>query len=195
MLNLLLAVLEDNFTAATMQELSHEQMNDASTNDYPVLSIVLGIANRAKRAAKRWLARTCNEHPRVMLAREQLRRFLGTALFANVITLMILTNTIVLCLDHYPSSESFDQSLDLCNFIFMLGFIVEMLLKLFALGPMKYLSSYEDAFDGALAICSIAATIVSTPALLTGHQSTFHAGGISALRSFRLFRIFKLAQR
>jgi hypothetical protein len=68
-------------------------------------------------------------------------------------------------------------------------FIVEMCLKIPALGPKGYFSDAFNVFDFVIVMFSIAEFIVAATSDGEGGAS-----GMSALRTFRLFRVFKLAK-
>lgn len=67
-------------------------------------------------------------------------------------------------------------------------FIIEMLIKLFGLGIRGYFQDLFNAFDCVVVLSSIIDLFVSN--LLNTQTS----GAITALRAFRLLRIFKLAK-
>ena len=115
--------------------------------------------------------------------------------FGNMITLCIILNTVTLACDHHPMEASFEQNLEIMNFIFTIIFIIEMVLKIPGLGPKLYFSDYFNIFDFIIVISSIVELIMGPPAFISGSDEGGGGGGISALRSFRLFRIFKLAAK
>ena len=88
---------------------------------------------------------------------------------------------------------SFSYNLEILNFVLTVLFTIEMVLKLIGLGLFQYLRDGYNRFDGIIVIFSIVELGVSPPGFLAkDHRGS--GGGISALRSFRLFRIFKLAR-
>ncbi|CAM9577398.1 unnamed protein product, partial [Choristocarpus tenellus] len=116
------------------------------------------------------------------------------AISQNLITLLIMLNTVVLSLDYHPMDDAFSSYLEAFNFAFSLCFMLEMLLKLVALGVREYAQDNFNLFDGFIVVVGLVETIISPPAILTGDTGAVSGGGISALRSFRLFRVFKLAR-
>ena len=113
--------------------------------------------------------------------------------FEGTIVLLIVLNTVVLGLDHHPMDLSFSYNLEILNFVLTVLFTIEMVLKLIGLGLFQYLRDGYNRFDGIIVIFSIVELGVSPPGFLAkDHRGS--GGGISALRSFRLFRIFKLAR-
>ena len=121
-----------------------------------------------------------------------LEKIVQSSLFNAFITFCLITNTIVLSLDRYPISPQESQIYDLLNIIFTGIFALEMILKLFGLGLKNYLSDQLNIFDSLIVLTSLCDTILSQSG------SDFNSGGylavINALRSLRLFRIFKLAR-
>ena len=49
--------------------------------------------------------------------------------FGNIITFCIILNTVTLACDHHPMDSSFEENLEILNFIFTIIFIIEMVLK------------------------------------------------------------------
>ena len=99
-------------------------------------------------------------------------------------------NTITLSLDKYPSDDEYEQNLESSNLVFTLIFAFEMVVKLFGLGLKDYLRDSFNIFDGSIVLLSLIDLILSS--LGTGSGGGFAA--VSAFRSLRLFRIFKLAR-
>ncbi|CBN75915.1 similar to sodium channel, voltage-gated, type IX, alpha isoform 5 [Ectocarpus siliculosus] len=169
-LNLLLAVLENNFSqgkeeeearqaaaaaaAAAAEHRQQEQQADSSIDD------VLGASVEEKRS----------------------------------ITTLIILNTLTLALDHHPMDEEFSTVLDLLNLVFTLCFALEMALKLVALGPRGYAKDKFNLFDGLVVLSSLVELAIWPPDILTGGDGEDWGGGLSALRSFRVLRILKLAR-
>merc|ERR1719238_2710725 len=79
--------------------------------------------------------------------------------------------------------------LDVVNLIFTLMFGMEFVVFNVALGPFRYWTNYMYGFDGVIVISSIMELIMNTISQ-SGDNSA-----ISALRGFRLLRIFKLAKK
>jgi hypothetical protein len=86
-------------------------------------------------------------------------------------------------------AASFSDFLENANYFLAACFLVEMLLKLYALGVRGYCSNPFNVFDGCIVTSSVIETIVK-----------FASGGgggggfLSVFRAFRLFRVFKLAR-
>jgi hypothetical protein len=108
--------------------------------------------------------------------------------FANSLTFVIVLNTIQLAMPYNGMSDAYVHGLDVANYIFSAVFGVEMILKLCGDGPKRYLSDSFNVFDGFIVLLSFV-DIGLTVALGDA------AGGLSALRTFRLARVFKLARQ
>lgn len=66
--------------------------------------------------------------------------------------------------------------------------------QLAALGPREYAKDNFNLFDGFIVISGLLELFLSPPAFFTGAAGNTSGGALSALRSFRLFRVFKLAR-
>ncbi|XP_068683417.1 sodium channel protein 1 brain-like [Montipora foliosa] len=126
---------------------------------------------------------TClNKFPFLKLLKKHMRSIAESALFDVVIVSVILMNTVVLALYHHGIDKSFENVLDVCNMVFTLIFVAEMIWKLLAIGPLTYVKCGWNVFDALIVIASIA-----------GYLTTSGAS-FSILRSLRLFRVLNLAQ-
>lgn len=73
-------------------------------------------------------------------------------------------------------------------------FIIEMLLKLFALGFKYYFYDKFNIFDMIIVIISIVEFSIAPPSFMLADVNESKTSGVSALRTFRLVRLFKLAR-
>lgn len=105
----------------------------------------------------------------------------------------ILINTVVLSLDHYPLEPGFGLTLESINFVLSLVFMLEMGAKLLCFGVNGYCADMLNVFDAIIVMLSIVELLVAPPSILAA-RSTTKSGVLSVLRSFRLFRVFKLAR-
>ncbi|CAI5456021.1 unnamed protein product [Caenorhabditis angaria] len=116
--------------------------------------------------------------------RVQIRIMVKTQIFYwSVITLVFL-NTCCVASEHYGQPQWFTDFLKYAEFVFLGIFIVEMLLKLFAMGSRTYFASKFNRFDCVVIVGS--ALEVVWAAVYGG------SFGISVMRALRLLRIFKL---
>ena len=102
-------------------------------------------------------------------------------IFGTVILIWILSNTIILSLQRYPMPADEDYAYNIINNIFTCIFALEVILKLIAHSPKKFILDKFNIFDSLVVLVSFSDFFVSSG-----------GGGVSALRAFRLFRIFKL---
>jgi Ion transport protein len=108
--------------------------------------------------------------------------------FQTIVTLLILGNTVVLALDEHPEDYLYYSKLEFINTVFSIFFIFEMLVKLVGLGVRGYFQDTYNIFDCVIVCTSITDLLIS---VLISRKT---AGVITALRSFRLLRLFKLAK-
>ena len=89
---------------------------------------------------------------------------------------MIIANTLVLAMDHYPEDETFVNQTEVVNFILNLIFAFEMILKLVGLGIVKYCKDSFNIYDAIIVIVSVATAALSPPTLLVGSSATSRGG-------------------
>eukprot|EP00927_Polykrikos_kofoidii_P054656 TRINITY_DN49043_c0_g1_i1.p1 TRINITY_DN49043_c0_g1~~TRINITY_DN49043_c0_g1_i1.p1 ORF type:complete len:1629 (-),score=309.38 TRINITY_DN49043_c0_g1_i1:117-4424(-) len=97
---------------------------------------------------------------------------------------LIVLNTVVLLLENVAP----DWSLELFNAIFTGIFVVEMLIKVIALGPKSYCQDSFNLFDAVVVTLSVIEIAIQQ----VSNERAFSA---TVLRTFRLLRVFKLARR
>ncbi|CAK9063893.1 unnamed protein product [Durusdinium trenchii] len=111
-------------------------------------------------------------------------------LFNSGVMAMILINVIVLAMDRYPEHLVEASVGDVLNFIFNVVFLLECIILHVAVGPLVYWADNAMAFDGVIVLLSVVD-------LVNDFASGSDSGGsaITALRAFRMLRIFKLAKK
>ncbi|KAJ1615605.1 Ion transport protein-domain-containing protein, partial [Pavlovales sp. CCMP2436] len=114
--------------------------------------------------------------------------YVDSRLFQRFIVLVILANTLIMCLYFHGMSTHYEGALDNMNAALSLVFAIEMGLKLYAYGPRKYARDTFNLFDAVVVISSVVELVVE----YSGLQSI--GVNVSALRALRLFRILKLAR-
>jgi hypothetical protein len=131
------------------------------------------------------------------------RRLVETKAFEGAILGAILLNTAVLAADHHRMNCQLAHALEGVSLVLTLVFVLEMALKLLALGPRGYVADPFNRFDAVIVLFSVVEVVTVPPALLTGAGASCTAdgevvpeagGGLGALRMFRLFRVFKMAR-
>ena len=89
------------------------------------------------------------------------KKIIDSKLFAIMSIILILLNSIVLSLDNYNNSKSFDKWLRYLNWIFGVLFVIEMILKILAIGIKAYTRDSFNIFDTALNLISLIDIIIS----------------------------------
>jgi Ion transport protein len=83
-------------------------------------------------------------------------------LFTLFINSCIVLNTLVLAVDRYPSlGNELDYLLDMINIVFFGIFTMEMLIKLFGMGPKNYVRDSFNIFDALIVVLSVADVTLS----------------------------------
>ena len=110
-------------------------------------------------------------------------------MFTVFITVLIVANTTVLALEKYPEDPSTVELSHVLNDFFSWAFVVEMIIKLIGLGFREYARDSYNLFDAIVVILSLIDIVVTAS---IGSEGTHDA--LSAIRSVRLLRVFKLAR-
>ncbi|EDV26563.1 uncharacterized protein TRIADDRAFT_54699 [Trichoplax adhaerens] len=123
--------------------------------------------------------------------RSPINKIVTDPLFDLIITFCIALNTLFMALyqpnpRNDPGKASLNNVIQIANYVFTGIFTLEMVLKLIAFTPSGYISSKWNVFDGLVVIVSYLDFILST--ILQQNR------GLAVLRTFRLLRVFKLAQ-
>jgi len=93
-------------------------------------------------------------------------------------------------MENYKSKPSTVLLLEFWNNVFTLIFTVEMAFKIYALGFKGYAKEGFNLFDGVLVVVSLFDLVIEQ---IFGTSTG--AGVISAFRTLRLLRVFKLAKK
>jgi len=98
----------------------------------------------------------------------------------------------VLSLDSYPAIIQNSRILEYLNIVFTLIFLLEMVIRMGALGIKEYFRHRYYIFDCVIVVLSLVDIVLSFT--LTSSSFSSGKGVVSAFRAFRLLRIFKLAK-
>lgn len=109
--------------------------------------------------------------------------------FTLTITVLIVTNTIVLALERYPEDPSTLAVQDILNEFFTWSFVAELIIKIIGLGVREYARDSFNLFDALVVVLSLIDIIVTTAIGNSDQMET-----LSAFRGVRLLRVFKLAR-
>lgn len=103
--------------------------------------------------------------------------------FSIFIFIVIIANTVILCMDRYELNKSYNQPKwqDTVNYIFIIIFTLEVIIKFFGLGFKKFIQDGYNILDFLIVVLSFIEIIFSSS-----------SGSYTVLRAFRLFRIFKI---
>ena len=117
-----------------------------------------------------------------------------SSLFTGFMAMSIIINTFILALDRYPINLQQTVILEKVNIMFTMIFTVEMIVKIIAVGCTNYFRGGAfNIFDSIIVISSIIDIFLSNIVIVSDSQSS-SGSVITALRGFRLLRIFKLAR-
>lgn len=92
-------------------------------------------------------------------------------------------------MDEYPVNPQQTVVTENLNIALTIIFSGEMALKVIGLGAKEYCSDNYNLFDGVIVLISLIELMFNTV-----HPDSKNNTGLSALRSFRFFRIMKLAR-
>ena len=99
--------------------------------------------------------------------------------FSTVVTIAILINTVFMAMVYYGMSDSYENMLAITEICFTIFFLLEMVVKLGALGVTEYVKDSWNLMDGGIVIMGMADTVVQIGL------------NVSFIRLFRLLRIIK----
>ena len=110
--------------------------------------------------------------------------------FDGFIMLCIFINTITLAMSHFdPIYNGMapwkKDGLEVCEYVFNFIFLVEMILKLIGLTPIRYCSNFSNLFDGFI-------VVTGTTNMVYSLMGASENSSLSMLRAFRLLRIVRL---
>ncbi|KAM9785467.1 dihydropyridine-sensitive L-type skeletal muscle calcium channel subunit alpha-1-like [Neosynchiropus ocellatus] len=107
--------------------------------------------------------------------------------FYWLVMVLVLLNTLTIATEYHHQPASLTSLQDVASRVLLVLFVVEMFVKMYALGPRAYFMSLFNRFDFFVVLCGILEMIV------------FSAGavaplGFSVLRCIRLLRILKVTK-
>ena len=123
--------------------------------------------------------------------RAKLHTIVTSRRFDFVIAGCISLNILAMALEHYPSSSTFDTMINVMN-DFMLGvFFIEVVLKVVAFGPKRYLGNMWCRFDLMVVLVSAAPVIVVGILHIIG-RGDGEVKRVSEFRAIQLIRILRM---
>nr|CAD7432493.1 unnamed protein product [Timema monikensis] len=114
------------------------------------------------------------------------RHSVKTQGFYWFVIVLVFLNTICTAVEHYNQPTWLTKFLYIAEFVFLGLFMMEMFIKMYALGPRIYFESSFNRFD-CVVICGSIFEVIWTEV----KQASF---GLSVLRALRLLRIFKVTK-
>ncbi|XP_039768378.1 voltage-dependent L-type calcium channel subunit alpha-1F [Ornithorhynchus anatinus] len=139
------------------------------------------IVKIAKTKVCRWLRRSNR------LLRRKCRLAVKSASFYWMVLLLVFLNTLTIASEHHNQPPWLTQIQAYANKVLLSLFTLEMLLKLYSLGPQAYGVSFFNRFD-----CFVVCGGILETALV--ELDIMQPLGISVLRCVRLLRIFKVTR-
>jgi len=116
-------------------------------------------------------------------------------LFRTLIILSIIVNTVILSLDKYPENTNINGVMEKMNLLFTGIFTLEMFLRLFSMGFKIYFRSHWfNLFDAVIVVSSLIDITIAEVLFNEESKSKNSGSAFTALRAFRLLRVFKLAK-
>lgn len=118
------------------------------------------------------------------------RQLVGHETFEKLMVGLIIANTLILAIEFHgaAATASYQATLQACNTVFTLAFLVEMMVRIAAYGPVGYAEDLMNVFDAAVVTVSVIElgfTLTSSAAI------SVNVSGLRTMRLFRAFRIFK----
>eukprot|EP01084_Bolivina_argentea_P090848 163604_1 len=180
MLNLVLAVITDSISdgdceAAREAEIERED-EEAFDEDFETQDIPW-IDSKPDHKAN-WRHKLCC--------------IINNSVWNKLLMGIILANVIVLAMDHNDISDEELMALERANLVFTFVFGLEMVIMIMALGICEYVHDAYNIFDAIIVVASFIEIGLEYSSI--SHSGGQQGGGMSALRTARLFRVFKLAK-
>ncbi|XP_071506824.1 voltage-dependent calcium channel type A subunit alpha-1-like isoform X3 [Diadema antillarum] len=115
-----------------------------------------------------------------------IRHAVKTQAFYWLVIVLVFLNTICVAIEHYQQPAYLDSFLYYAEIVFLCIFIMEMLIKMYGMGPRVYFQSAFNKFDCLVILASLFEVI----------WTNYKGGsfGLSVLRALRLLRIFKVTR-
>ncbi|XP_048260626.1 voltage-dependent calcium channel type A subunit alpha-1 isoform X16 [Bombus terrestris] len=115
-----------------------------------------------------------------------IRKSVKSQKFYWFVIVLVFFNTVCVAVEHYGQPQWLTDFLYFAEFVFLALFMLEMFIKVYALGPRTYFDSSFNRFDCVVISGSIFEVIWS--------EVKSGSFGLSVLRALRLLRIFKVTK-
>uniref|UniRef100_A0A3B4ZKK5 Voltage-dependent L-type calcium channel subunit alpha n=1 Tax=Stegastes partitus TaxID=144197 RepID=A0A3B4ZKK5_9TELE len=113
--------------------------------------------------------------------------YVKTNSFYWAVMILVFFNTLTIATEHHHQSESLTSLQDVASRVLLVLFVIEMFVKMYALGPRAYFMSLFNRFDFFVVLCGILEMIMLSAGAVTPL-------GFSVLRCIRLLRILKVTK-
>ncbi|XP_053280478.1 dihydropyridine-sensitive L-type skeletal muscle calcium channel subunit alpha-1 [Pleuronectes platessa] len=113
--------------------------------------------------------------------------YVKTRGFYWLVMFLVLLNTLTIATEYHHQSENLTALQDVASRVLLVLFVIEMFLKMYALGPRAYFMSLFNRFDCFVVLCGILEMIMMS----VGSVAPL---GFSVLRCIRLLRILKVTK-
>lgn len=122
------------------------------------------------------------------------QRIITNKFFDPIIMVAIVLNIVVMAMSYEDSSLSYQDLLDNVNLVFTVIFMLEMVLKLLALGPKGYWFNGWNRFDAFVVTASIVDLLLDSLGSELGSFLRVGPQLARVLRVLRVSRLFRLAK-
>ncbi|TSW62388.1 Voltage-dependent L-type calcium channel subunit alpha-1D [Bagarius yarrelli] len=119
--------------------------------------------------------------------RRNCRKAVKSATFFWLVLILVFLNTALSASEHYNQPDWLTEVQEIANKVLLSLFTVEMLLKMYSLGPQAYFVAFFNRFDCFVVCGGILETVLVEIKIMPPL-------GISVLRCVRLLRIFKVTR-
>ncbi|MEQ2297216.1 hypothetical protein AMECASPLE_032539, partial [Ameca splendens] len=113
--------------------------------------------------------------------------YVKTKSFYWAVMFLVFLNTLTIATEYHHQPDSLTSLQDVASRVLLVLFVIEMFVKMYALGPRAYFMSLFNRFDFFVVLCGILEMIM----LSAGAVAPL---GFSVLRCIRLLRIFKVTK-
>lgn len=111
--------------------------------------------------------------------------------FDNLMLGSVLANTLLMSLDRYGLPKETADMYELFNLCFTWIFIVEMFIKLLAVGVSKYVKEPLNILDGTVVLLSMIELVMAAS---NGEGGNGSVTAFRAIRIFRTLRVLRVAR-
>ncbi|KAM4609952.1 dihydropyridine-sensitive L-type skeletal muscle calcium channel subunit alpha-1-like [Polymixia lowei] len=113
--------------------------------------------------------------------------YVKTKAFYWAVMLLVFLNTLVIATEHHHQPDSLTSLQDVASRVLLTLFVLEMFVKMYALGPRTYFMSLFNRFDFFVVLCGILEMILLSAEAMSPL-------GFSILRCIRLLRLLKVTK-